>query len=854
MSLPRVLVAAPASSQGKTTLTVGLIAALRAEGEVVAPFKVGPDYIDPGFHGLAAGRAGRNLDAHLCGGQRIGPLLRHGAEHPRPASIAVIEGVMGLFDGKLRSGGAPQAGSPRESAGFGSSAHVARLTATPVILVIDVSHSSGTAAAIVRGLATHDPTIRVAGVLFNRCGSARATEELVRAMADLGADGLHIPVLGTIPRAEELHTPSRHLGLVPAQESHRARAVVEAAGRVVAEYTDLAELRRVAAGAEPLRCAAWDPRAEVTAVRRTPAGAGPAQRPRIAVAAGRAFTFRYPETTELLAAAGCEPVFFDPVADSALPQRIAGLYLGGGFPQVFAEQLSGNAALRAEVRRAVSGGLPTVAECAGLLYLCRSLDGVPMTGVLGASAGMTPGLRLGYRDVVAPADTLLAGAGQIVTAHEFHRTGLQIDQEAGDVAAAWVVQEGRADGVSADPAGTGRPTLHASYQHVHWAGHPQVAQRFADACAGYADRARLGLVREASSEPAAGQDAGSGVDLQHHGDRDIDADLVDLAVNVRRPPPGWLLAAIRADQDLAAYPDPGTARAAIAARHQVPESAALPTAGAAEAFTLIARAFTPRFPTVVYPQFTEPEAALARAGHQVLRVVLPAHSGFGLDPLRIDERCDLVVVGNPTNPTSVLHPAEAVLALRRPGRILVVDEAFMDAVAGERETVLGADLTGLLVIRSLTKTWGLAGLRAGYLVGDPELVTRCAAQQPPWSVSTPAIRALVACLGEDARDEQEQVALVTERNRADLVGRLRDAGFGVVAGGGPFVLVDTSACGAGSLRPALARAGFAVRRGESFPGLGPAWLRVAVRTPQVHRDVVAAMVRACGERRSPGLP
>ncbi len=339
------------------------------------------------------------------------------------------------------------------------------------------------------------------------------------------------------------------------------------------------------------------------------------------------------------------------------------------------------------------------------------------------------------------------------------------------------------------------------------------------------------------------------VDLHHHGDRDAAPGLVDLAVNVRLPaPPPWL-ADVIADSlhDLGRYPDPSAAVAAIARRHRVDPECVLPTAGGAEAFTLVARAVAGGRPVVVHPQFTEPEAALVAAGRPVDRCVLPHENGFRLDPSSFGPSgehaaADLVVVGNPTNPTGVLHPAGGVRSLRRSGRVVVVDEAFMDAVPGEPESVVGRDLEGLIVVRSLTKTWGLAGLRAGYVVGDPALVAGLRVVQPPWSVSSPALAATVACLSERAVAEAEAAAVSFAADRAVLVGELAAVGLRTAApSAAPFVLVDTSPLGAGSVREDLARLGFAVRRGETFPGLGPTWIRLAVRDAETSRSVAAAL-------------
>ncbi|WP_406049498.1 Rv2231c family pyridoxal phosphate-dependent protein CobC [Kribbella sp. NBC_00889] len=323
-----------------------------------------------------------------------------------------------------------------------------------------------------------------------------------------------------------------------------------------------------------------------------------------------------------------------------------------------------------------------------------------------------------------------------------------------------------------------------------------------------------------------------GFDLDHHGDLEVGDGLVDLAVNVRTgTPPAWLVEEITASlSDLAAYPRQDAAVAAVAARHGVSPDRVLLTAGAAEAFVLIARAFRPRHSVVVHPQFTEPEAALRSAGHVVDRVVLRPEDGFVLDPRAVPADADLVVIGNPTNPTSVLHRADDLHELARPDRILVVDEAFMDAVPGEPESLAGASIPGLVVIRSLTKTWGLAGLRVGYVLAAAGLVEQLAAVQPHWPVSTPALAAAIACSNERAVAEAAQAALDIDRQRVHLLDSLGPVPtYGVPRG--PFVLVHVE--GGAVLRESLRERGFAVRRGDTFPGLGPDWLRIAVRPEDV---------------------
>ncbi|MFS4490638.1 cobyrinate a,c-diamide synthase [Dietzia kunjamensis] len=480
--LPRIVVAAPASGHGKTTVATGLMAALRRTGLEVSGHKVGPDYIDPGYHALATGRPGRNLDPHLVGEERIVPLLLHGAAAgggSRPADVAVIEGVMGLYDGHIGGDG------------FASTAHVSALTGTPVVLVVDISHASRSIAAVVLGMASYDPAVHIAGVVLNKAGSVRHSDEVRRALAPLG-----IPVLGVLQRDDDVTAPSRHLGLVPAAERpEAARSLDHLAGKVAASI-DLEAVMRIAREAPPLAGEAWSARAALGGVGagrgcacpdapgdgRAPGVDDDEGRPLIAVAGGRAFTFRYAETVELLEAAGCSVVPFDPLADEALPGTAAGIYLGGGFPEVHAADLAANEPMLRALRAATAAGTPTVAECAGLLYLCRSLDGTPMVGAVDADAAMAPRLTLAYRRSTAVADSVLATAGTEVTGHEFHRTAVNPPAGAGSHAGAPSTSGPGAAPAwtsSAGPEGFVHGSVHASYLHTHWAGHPALAARFA---------------------------------------------------------------------------------------------------------------------------------------------------------------------------------------------------------------------------------------------------------------------------------------------------------------------------------------------------------------------------------------
>ncbi len=813
MTLPRLVVAAPSTGSGKTTIATGLMAALRSAGHEVSGHKVGPDYIDPGYHALATGRPGRNLDPHLVGESRVVSLLLHGAAG---ADVAVIEGVMGLYDGRLGTDG------------FASTAHVAALTSSPVVLVLDVARMSRSAAAIAAGMAAFDPSVRIGGVVLNRCSPGRNADEIRRAL-----DGLGLPVLGMLPRDESLASPSRHLGLVPVAERDESVALIERLGEQVATHLDLPALLEVARSAPALGGDPWDP---VAALRESVGSTSDAAagRPVVAVAGGRAFTFRYPETEELLAAAGCDVRSFDPLADPALPEGTKGIYLGGGFPEMYAADLAANTSLLRDLRDAVAAGVPTVAECAGLLYLAESLDGVPMAGAIPAHAAMSERLTLRYPVATALSDSLLTRAGEQVTGHEFHRTTTTPPAGA---QAAWTV-DSTSTGFSSD-------TVHASYLHVHWAGHPHLARRFADAVQRSAGRPTpAGRAASASERvETSGGDGGVADPLRHHGDVEVGEGLLDFAVNVYPDPrPGWLDQALHESLASAAYPDEEPARAALAKHHGRERAEVLPTAGAAEAFTLIARARAWRKPVVVHPQFTEPHAALEQAGHTVTEVRLRANDGFALDPAAVPDDADLVVVGNPTNPTGALHPAETLRGLLRPGRLVVVDEAFMDAVPGESETLTAERAEGLLVIRSLTKHWSIPGVRAGYVVGDAAAISDLEAVRTPWSVSATAAAAMLACATERASAEARERAERIAAWRDHLEAGLQDQQIEYVPSAASFVLARAGA----GVREALREQSIAVRRADTFPGLGPDWVRIAVR-PEGPTDQLLAALRRTRE-------
>jgi cobyrinic acid a,c-diamide synthase len=440
--IPRVVIAGTSSGAGKTSVTCGIIGALSRRGLRVQGFKVGPDYIDPSYHAMASGRPGRNLDAFLSGPELIAPLLRHGAAD---ADVAVVEGVMGLFDGASGRGE------------LASTSHVAKLLGAPVVLVVDAAAMARSAAAIVHGYRTFDPAVDVAGVIFNRVGSDHHEQLLREAVAPLG-----VAVLGAVRRDDGVAAPERHLGLVPAGEREsRTREALAALADAAERHVDLDGLLGLAHGAPALGAERWSPQR----------GEPPARGARIAIARGPAFSFHYQENLELLQAAGAELVAFDPLTDEALPEGAGAIVLAGGFPEVFGAELEANARLRAAVAGFPG---PILAECGGLLFLCRELDGHEMCGVVPARARMAGRLTLGYRDATAATSTPWLDAGQRVRGHEFHYSQVHPSGSPAWTLAARGCE--RPDGVVAG-------NVQAGYLHVHWAAHPDIAWRFARAAA-----------------------------------------------------------------------------------------------------------------------------------------------------------------------------------------------------------------------------------------------------------------------------------------------------------------------------------------------------------------------------------
>jgi cobyrinic acid a,c-diamide synthase len=451
-----VVVAGTHSGCGKTTVSLGLMAALTRRGLRVAPFKVGPDFIDPGHHRQAAGRAGRNLDGWMLSRTANEAAFRRAAAG---ADVAVVEGVMGLFDG---------VDGKSES---GSTAEMAKWLGLPVLLVVDARSMARSAAALVQGFERFDPGLRFAGVAFNRIGSERHLAYLREALAG----SVRMPCLGGFARDEAVAVPERHLGLVTAedhpldaQRTGRLAALVEGGLDVGGLLAALPEVAPGPAEAAP-----------------PPAPASPPVR--IGVARDRAFCFYYEENLELLARSGAELVAFSPIADREPPPGLDGLYFGGGYPELSAAALAGNAPMRAAVRAASEAGMPVYAECGGFMYLCAELVDLaggraPMAGCFPFAARMLPRLKaLGYREVRLVRDTLLGPAGSLLRGHEFHYS--ELEPHPGPVDSAYAAAA-RGDSRPAVPGFLARRTL-ASYVHLHFGSAPAAAAAFVDACRGY---------------------------------------------------------------------------------------------------------------------------------------------------------------------------------------------------------------------------------------------------------------------------------------------------------------------------------------------------------------------------------
>ena len=440
--MDRVLIAGTHSGCGKTTVTLALLMALKAQSVQVSAFKCGPDFIDPMFHRRAIGVPCYNLDPYFCDEEQLRSLL---AAHA--GEISVIEGVMGYYDGVGPEGNY-------------STYDVARHTKTPVVLVIDVDGMYASAGAVLHGFLNYKPNSGICGVVFN--GASAALYEGLKQIAEQAG----ITPLGFLPHAADCTLKSRHLGLVTPDEYADMQQKLLALGKLAQKYIDIAGIRALAERASE--------------IKERPPQVSPVSRVRIAVARDEAFRFMYQENVELLEALGTQVVYFSPLCDAALPENISGLYLCGGYPELYGAALSSNEAMRRSIREVIEGGLPTIAECGGFLYLHDTLNGLPMAGVIHASAYNTGKLtRFGYAELTAQKHNLLCDAGGTIRAHEFHY------YDSGDCGDGFYAR--KPAGNRAWACAHASDTLYAGFPHLYFYANPSFAERFIRKAAQYAD-------------------------------------------------------------------------------------------------------------------------------------------------------------------------------------------------------------------------------------------------------------------------------------------------------------------------------------------------------------------------------
>jgi cobyrinic acid a,c-diamide synthase len=474
MPVPTLVVAATGSGCGKTTVTAGLIAALRRRGLAVQPFKCGPDYIDPGYLSRAAGRSCRNLDSWMLDDAQVAAAFTRAS---RGADIAVVEGVMGLFDGS---------GFTDERA---SSAQIAKLLGAPVLLVLDISGAARSAAAMALGFSRLDPALRVGGCVLNLAGGETHAHGCAAAIRQLAG----LPTLGWLPRDPALRVPERHLGLATAGEQADLDALLATLADTGEQRFDLDAILRLARTALPPEAddpssalpppSRLSPAASVippsSVVRPPPSAASPL----LAVARDAAFCFYYPDNLDLLADAGARLAFFSPLAGERPPADAAGVYLGGGYPELHAAALAANTGFLADLRALHSRHAPIFAECGGFMMLAETLidgDGRswPLAGLVPGTVRMTSQLAaLGYRHATAPRANLLADAGTTLRGHEFHYSVW--DHPASGLPHAWQLRGTAPDSRTA-PGGYAARNLLASYLHIHFGQSPALAPRFVE--------------------------------------------------------------------------------------------------------------------------------------------------------------------------------------------------------------------------------------------------------------------------------------------------------------------------------------------------------------------------------------
>lgn len=452
MNSPRLVISAPHGRSGKTTVTVGLVAALAARGLAVQPFKKGPDYIDPSWLSGAAGRPCRNLDLFMMGEEGVLAAFQRGMSG---AGVAVIEGAMGLYDGL-------------DVEGTGSTAALSRLLRCPVVLVVDATRMTRSVAALVHGYQQFESGVEVAGAILNNVARARHEEILVESIRRYCG----IPVLGCLPKLKELAIPDRHLGLVPKAESEGPVEAIEAARQAAVRYLDLDGILAIARGAPALQAAGGDTRSPGLACT-------------IGVMLDRVFTFYYPENLEELEMTGARLVYVDSLADPVLPE-VDALYVGGGFPEVFMRGLEANSSLRADVKRRIEAGMPVYAECAGLIYLARRVTwgdrSAEMVGALPCDVEMTERPQ-GHGYVVAEVrgDNPFFTVGRQLRGHEFHNTRVTGLEYSKSRFAYRLTRGAGIDGEHNDGLVVGN--VLAGYAHLHALGAPGWAEGLVEAAA-----------------------------------------------------------------------------------------------------------------------------------------------------------------------------------------------------------------------------------------------------------------------------------------------------------------------------------------------------------------------------------
>jgi len=454
-AIPRIVIAGTHSGVGKTTIVTGLLASLRERGLTVQSYKIGPDYIDPGYHQLATGKTSHNLDTWLVPTDKILPIFTKTAVGN---DIAVVEGVMGLYDGGRQ--------------GISSTAAISKLLKAPVILVIDARSMGESAAAIALGYKMYDHEVNVVGVIINRLGSTNH-EKMVRE----ALERINIPVLGCIYRNEALGMPERHLGLTPVVE-HLTQDLLINLRTQIGKQVDVAKIIVMAQNAPALPCSA------ATCI----APFAWAKGVRIGVAQDEAFSFYYPESIDILAAMGAEIVPFSPLRDKELP-LVHGLLLGGGFPEMFLRELSSNVSMRQSIYEASMRDMPIYGECGGLMYLTKGImdfDGTQydMIGAIPARCQMQSTLQtVGYVEATALKDNILLPAGDSLRGHEFHFSLMNIEETPEDFPWAFTFKKTRTGAVY--PGGYAKDNLLASYLHMHFAGHEQEAETFLKNCSAF---------------------------------------------------------------------------------------------------------------------------------------------------------------------------------------------------------------------------------------------------------------------------------------------------------------------------------------------------------------------------------